>query len=390
VAIHDGAMADEETAPRESHEPEPRVHEPLVHDIHAHLFSARVEAVVADEPGRAAELRELARFQGEASVATNLQMLRDIQPALTLDGRLAHMDGHGIDVQVVSISPSQYCSWAEPAVAAAVADAAHHDLAELVAAAPDRFRAFGTVALQHPTLAAEQLTRAVREFGLDGVMIPTAAGGRDLSHPALDQLWSAAESVGAAVFIHPWSCPLGDRLGAWYLSNIVGNPTETAVALSHLIFGGVLDRHPDLRVCGAHGGGYLPHAIGRSDHGWRVRPESRSCVEAPSSYLSKLWFDTVVHDPIALRSLIDRVGADRVLLGSDFPFDMGDDDPLGALDATPGLTRSEREAISAANAVAFLGGSVGGSSLGGTVERSVERSIGRSAGVGRGDGRTSA
>jgi aminocarboxymuconate-semialdehyde decarboxylase len=327
----------------------------VVHDIHAHVFSGRVEAVVADEPGRLAELRRLAAYQGEASVATNLGMLQDIQPALTLDGRLAHMDAHGIDVQVVSLSPSQYYEWAEPEVAEAIATAACEDLAELVAAAPARLRALGTVALQHPKLAADQLRVAVEEHGLDGVMIPTAAGGRELSHPDLDVVWSAAESVGAAVFIHPWICSLGERIDQWYLANVVGNLTETSVALSHLIFGGVLDQHPRLRVCGAHGGGYLPPAIGRSDHSWAVRPESRSCADPPSSYLRRLWYDTVVHDPVALRQLIDRVGADRVLLGSDYPFDMGDDDPLGALDATPGLTDAERQAITSANVEAFLG-----------------------------------
>jgi aminocarboxymuconate-semialdehyde decarboxylase len=327
-----------------------------VHDIHAHFFSRRVEQVVADEPGRIAERRELGRIMGAASVSVNQAQMAAIVPALALDGRLARMDAQGVDIQVVSISPSQYYYWAEPDVAEAVARAAHEDLAELIAHAPDRLRGLGTVALQHPALAVDQIKVAVSEFDLDGVMISTAAGGRELSHPDLDPVWAAAEDVGAAVFIHPWGCSFGDRLDQWYLINLVGQLTETAVALSHLIFGGVLDRHPGLRVCAAHGGGHLPSTIGRSDHGWTARPDAHSCAHRPSTYLSKMWFDTVVHDPAALRSLIDRVGADRVVLGSDYPFDMGYDDPVAALDATPALTAAERVAIVSTNVKAFLGG----------------------------------
>ena len=156
------------------------------------------------------------------------------------------------------------------------------------------------------------------------------------------------------MFLHPYGCTLDERLDRFYLANIVGNPTETAVALSHLIFGGVLDRHPSLRIVAAHGGGYLPSYIGRSDHGWRVRPESRSCVDEPSSYLRRLWFDSLVHSPMVLRHLVETVGADRFVLGSDYPFDMGTDDPVGALTAA-GLSADDTAAIRGANAAALLG-----------------------------------
>jgi aminocarboxymuconate-semialdehyde decarboxylase len=331
----------------------------MVHDVHAHFMSGAVEALVATEEGRFRELAELGRALGPESVKVNQEMMASLIGAMTLEGRLAHMDATGVDVQVLSISPSQYHYWAEPDLAGAVVGAAHAELAELIARAPDRLRGFGTVSLQHPGLVAGQVRSAVREHGLDGIMVSTSAGGRELSHDDLDPLWTAAEEVGAAVFIHPWGCSLGERLDRWYLFNLVGQLTETAVALSHLIFGGVLDRHPDLRVCAAHGGGYLPSSIGRSDRGWDVRPESRTCAHRPSEYLRRLWFDSVVHDPAALRSLIDRAGASQVVLGTDYPFDMGLDDPVADLERTPGLTEGERSAITSGNFERLLGGRAG-------------------------------
>ncbi len=151
------------------------------------------------------------------------------------------------------------------------------------------------------------------------------------------------------MFLHPFGCSLDERLDRFYLSNTVGQPVENAVAISHLIFGGVLDRHPELRILAAHGGGYLPTAIGRSDRAWAVRPEARGCEHPPSTYLSKLWFDTVVHDERALRALVEVAGADRVVLGSDFPFDMGLDDPVAFVRGA-GLEDSVVERVLAGNA----------------------------------------
>jgi aminocarboxymuconate-semialdehyde decarboxylase len=266
------------------------------------------------------------------------------------------MDRMGLDVQVVSPAPTEYHYWAEPELAADVCGALNEGVAAHVAAAPERLVGLGMIALQHPDLAAEQLRVAVRGLGLRGAMISTNVEGRDLSDQRLTPVWRAAEELGAVLFLHPWGCTLGARLDRSYLYNVVGNPTETTLALSHLIFGGVLDRHTGLRICAAHGGGYLPHYPGRADHAHRAREDSRTCVRAPSEYLRDLRYDTVVHDPLTLRHLIDRVGAGRVVLGTDHPFDMGLDDPLGLLDAVPGLTPEERDAVVGDNAERLLGG----------------------------------
>src|SRR5665213_2152133 len=187
------------------------------------------------------------------------------------------------------------------------------------------------------------------------VEISTSAGAVELSHPSLDCFWERAEGLGALIFIHPWGCSLGARLGEHYLANTVGNPTETTLAASHIVFSGLLDRRPGLRLLLAHGGGYLPIYIGRSDHAWAVRPEARTAQRPPSEYLRELYFDSLVYSPEALRALVGQVGAGRVMLGSDFPFDMGVSDPVERL-AQAELGAGAFEAIRGATACALLGG----------------------------------
>ena len=183
--------------------------------------------------------------------------------------------------------------------------------------------------------------------------ISSFAGDVELSDERLEPFWARAAELGCVVFLHPFGCSLDERLDRFYLSNTVGQPAENAVALSHLIFAGVLDRHPGLRIVAAHGGGYRPFAIGRSDRAWAVRPEARRCEHAPSSYLRRMWFDTVVHDAGALRRLVEVAGADRVVLGSDFPFDMGLDDPVEFV-RSAGLADDVTGGILGGNADALL------------------------------------
>ncbi|MFF3315802.1 amidohydrolase family protein [Streptomyces sp. NPDC003035] len=323
-------------------------------DVHAHVLLPQIEALVAGRPGHA-RARDLdARRNGPAALAVSGPMVRDRLPRMTdVTVRLSGMDAQGVDVQLVSPSPSHYHYWADVPTAEKVYRLANEATAAHCAEAPDRLRGLGLIPLQHPEQAVAALDHAL-EQGLAGAEISSHAPGRELSDPAYEPLWSRAEETGAIIFLHPFGCTLDERLDQWYLSNTVGQPTENAVALSHLIFSGVLDRHPGLKIVAAHGGGYLPTHIGRSDHAWRARSDaSAGCARLPSSYLERLYFDSLVHDPRVLRALVEAAGADRVLLGSDFPFDMGAEDPVGALRAAR-LPEADVEAIRGANATALL------------------------------------
>ncbi|MFE5673204.1 amidohydrolase family protein [Agromyces sp. NPDC056523] len=326
-------------------------------DVHAHLLLPALQQAVAerDPEGFAAAQALEARRNGPASLAASGRMIGERMPLLTsLDARLAEMDRQGVDVQVVSPSPSHYYPWANEEVATWAAREANRAIAEHVAGAPDRLIGLGLVPLQHPDLLVAALEDAVVGHGLAGVELSSFAGDVELSDERLEPFWTRAVELDAIVFLHPFGCSLDERLDRFYLSNTVGQPVENAVALSHLIFAGVLDRHPDLKLVAAHGGGYLPTFLGRSDHAWQVRPEAHGCRDLPSSYLRRLRFDSLVHAPGALRALVDVTGADRVLVGSDYPFDMGVDDPVDRV-REAALGDADERAVLSGNAIDLLG-----------------------------------
>jgi aminocarboxymuconate-semialdehyde decarboxylase len=327
-------------------------------DFHCHVLTLAAEKLVADRPEKRAEPALMLSAVGPDSLAhNNAVMLPKAFPKLTrLDDRLADMDAMGVDVQELSPSPSQYYYWAEPELAREIVRTQNEYVAETCARHPDRFVGLGTLALQHPNLAAEQLRDAMKRLGLKGVEISSTVNDQDLGARDLAPFWAAAEELGAIVFIHPFGTTLGKRVSSYYLNNIIGQPLETTIALSHLIFGGVLDRHPGLKIVAAHGGGYLPSYCGRSNHGHAVRPEAAAhAQQAPIEYLRRIWFDTLVYEPQGLRHLVDVVGASQLVVGSDYPFDMGHDDPQGLLAATAGLSDAERAAILGGNARSLLG-----------------------------------
>ncbi|MDQ0777653.1 aminocarboxymuconate-semialdehyde decarboxylase [Streptomyces aurantiacus] len=323
-------------------------------DVHAHILLPEVEALVDGLPGLAGARALDARRNGPAALAVNGPMVRERVALMTdVTARLAAMDGQGVDVQLVSPSPSHYHYWTDEETAEKVYRLANEATAAHCSAAPSRLRGLGLVPLQHPGQAVRALEHALG-LGLSGVEVSSHAPARELSDPAYEPFWARAEESGAIVFLHPFGCTLDERLDRWYLSNTVGQPTENAVALSHLIFSGVLDRHPGLKLVAAHGGGYLPTHIGRSDHAWTTRPDAGAgCARLPSSYLKQLYFDSLVHDPQVLRELVRVAGADRVLLGSDFPFDMGTENPVGALRAAC-LSDTDFHAVRGGNAATLL------------------------------------
>jgi aminocarboxymuconate-semialdehyde decarboxylase len=334
----------------------------MITDVHAHLLlpalQAEVERRVPELVQEAAAL-ELRRNGAESLAVSGKMIGARIAKLVDPGQRLAAMDAQGVECQWVSPSPNHFYPWAPEGLAVWCAMEANRLIAEHVAAAPTRLVGLGLIPLQHPERIVECLDDAVMGRGLAGVEISSFAGDVELSDARLEPFWARAEELACVIFLHPFGCSLDERLGRFYLSNTVGQPVENAVALSHLIFSGVLDRHPGLKIVAAHGGGYLPTAMGRSDHAWRVRPEAQGCAHAPSSYLPRLWFDTVVHDARALRALVEVAGASQVLLGSDFPFDMGLDDPVSEIRAA-GLAEEEVTAILGGNAEALLGARVAG------------------------------
>jgi aminocarboxymuconate-semialdehyde decarboxylase len=325
-------------------------------DIHAHaVVGPALALAMGHEDAAPARAQEAATF-GEHSSQVNQQQIQTIVPLLTDPAaRLEVMDRQGIDVQLVSPSPQHYHDWADERTSRQIVELVNHGMAELVGAHPQRLRGLGLVSLHRPQLAVDQLTHAISELGLHGVEISTSAGERELTDPSLEPFWARAEELDALVFIHPWGSTLGPRLNRHYLANIVGNPTETTLALSHIIFDGLLDRRPRLRILGAHGGGYLPFYIGRSDHAWEVRPDSQKAQRAPSEYLRRLYFDDVVFQPHLLEALVAQVGAGQVLMGTDYPFDMGHWEPLERVGAATALSAEDRARITGANAAQLLG-----------------------------------
>lgn len=325
-------------------------------DVHAHVVLAEVERLVAGRPGLIANQRRELGFLGAASAAENSLQMEALLPRLTDAAlRLAHMDATSVDAQLVSVSPGQYHYWAEAGLAREVAWATNEGVRSHCATSPGRLSGVGTVPLQHPGVAVEMLEHAM-SLGLKGIEVstyaadPSTGGTIELSDPRLEALWTRAGELDALVLVHPFGCTLGARLDRSYLANIVDQPLEHTVALSQLIFGGVLDRHPALRLLATHGGGFLPSYLGRSDHAWHARSDAHTCALPPSSYLGQILVDSLVLDPGELRRLVARMGADRVLLGSDYPFDMGEDDPVATLRAA-GLDPGDFRAVAGGNAV---------------------------------------
>jgi aminocarboxymuconate-semialdehyde decarboxylase len=230
-------------------------------------------------------------------------------------------------------------------------------IAGIVAKWPDRFVGIGTVPLQDADLAVKELDRAVKALGLRGVEINTHVNGRNLTDPALglEKFFARVQELGVVLFIHPNGFTDAQRLTDHYFNNVIGNPMETTIAVSHLIFDGVMQRNPKLKVVLAHGGGYLAHYWARMDHAHRARPDCRRVIKRPpSSYLSKFFFDTITFDPDMLRHLVDKYGADHVLLGTDYPYDMGEEDPVGLIESVKRLPRAEKDLIMGGNAAKLL------------------------------------
>jgi aminocarboxymuconate-semialdehyde decarboxylase len=329
--------------------------ETLTVDIHAHVFVPEAAAIVAGHLDP--KSIPLGRFATPETQALNRRQDAD-RRAVTMDHeqRIAVLDAMGVDMQVCAPAPGQCYTTVAPEHAVPAARVVNDGVASFCAQRPDRFVPLGTVPFQAPEDAVVELARCMGPLGFKGVQILTNVGGREISLPEYAPFWEAAERLGALVMLHPAGFTGGERFSRYYLSNVIGNPLDTTVALHYLILDGVLERHPALKILAVHGGGYLPAYSGRIDHAWGARSDARGDLpRPPSEYLRRVYFDSIVFTPHQLEYLVRMFGADRILMGTDFPYDMADSDPIGHVCAVESFDAATRAAIAGGNAQRLLG-----------------------------------
>lgn len=319
----------------------------LTVDIHCHSYVHDVWPLIADSE----EIDYLRPLIDNAGLKNKIDLNN-------VDFRLQQMDQQGIDIQAVSLHVGQYHHWANRDLAAKLVSIQNEKIAELCARFPDRFVGLGAVSLQHPELAVQQMKHGIRELDMRGFMITASLDGEELASSRFHPFWAAAEELGTVIFIHPRNFPAGQSrlVGNGRLDNVIGNPLETSVALSHLIFEGTLDRYPGVKICAAHGGGYLPSYIGRSDHcATHTKKFCKPVDKLPSEYLKQLYFDSLVYSTENLRHLLNTVGAGQVVVGTDFPFGMSNKDSINHVLSVEELSDSEKESILGGTAARLLG-----------------------------------
>lgn len=334
--------------------PETGIVSPVI-DIHCHRECSPAAALVKPEADRLG--RAPLTVGNELTREVNRRQLQHLRPKMdSVEERLADMDAMGVDIQALSLSPYQLFYWAEGDLGERAFRTINDDLAELVRAHPDRFVGLGAIPLQDSTGAVEELRRCVTELGFPGIEISTHIEGEELSSPRLEPFWEAVDELDVVVFIHPAGFTHPDRFTEHYFFNTIGHPLEETICAGRLIFDGVIERHPGLKIVFAHGGGFLPAYAGRFDHAYHVREDVRHGLpRPPSEYLSRFHFDTMVFESDQLGYLIRKYGADHVLLGSDYPYDMGVSDPLGLVGKVEGLTPDQVALIAGGNAARLLG-----------------------------------
>jgi aminocarboxymuconate-semialdehyde decarboxylase len=323
-------------------------------DIHAHVMTPEAEEIAAPlfSPGK----DPFVAFSGPASETYNRAHFSEIAPKLSLpEERLRDMDRMGVDVQAISVAPPQYFYWTEPEVGAKLSGMINDRLFEIVQAHPDRFVGLGTLPMQDVDLAFSELERIVDELDFHGLEICTNVNGIDLDDARFVPFFEQVVARDLLLVVHPNGFTHGERLAEHYLINTVGMPMDSTIFVARLVFGGVLERFPTLKVCIVHGGGYLPFYPARFDHAYEARADCRERISRPpSTYLAQLYFDTMVFDAAMVGELVRRWGADHVLLGTDYPYDMGETDPLGLVDAVEGLDADARSLIVGGNAARLL------------------------------------
>jgi len=322
-------------------------------DIHAHVLEESTMKLLG-------ELSPLVTPKLEWVGDTTTLVIHDFRYPLfprggwDLEQRIGDMDRTGVHRQVLSVPPFTFFYDQDPHLAVETCQIQNNRIAEILVEHSGRFFGFAAVPLQAPELAATELERAIG-LGLHGAEICTNVAGRNLDEPEFDAFWAKATSLNVPILLHPHNVAAMDRLGKYYLNNLIGNPLDTTIAIASLIFGGVLDRFPTLKLCFVHGGGYFPYQWGRLEHGYHVRAEPHvNAAKPPREYLDRFSFDTITHSAGALEYLIRVFGSSRVLLGTDYPFDMGLEDPLPIVQSLTSITENEKANIMGGNAARLL------------------------------------
>jgi aminocarboxymuconate-semialdehyde decarboxylase len=323
-------------------------------DIHSHVGIP--EAAKFVEPHLDWATIPLAHFANAETKALSGKQEADIRARAGVDRRLADIDAMGIDMQMVAPPPPQ-CYYTVPLdIAVKAAQIVNDGIASFCAKNADRLKGFGSVPMLDGNEAAKELERCVKQLGFTGVEVLTNVAGKELSDPAFAPFWKKAEQLGALVMIHPNGFTEAGRLSRFYFNNVIGNPLETTIALHYLIFDGVLERHPNLKILAVHGGGYLGAYPGRIDHAWGARSDAHGGLpQPPTAYLKRVFVDTVVFTPYQLAELVRVFGADHVVMGTDYPFDMADYDPVGHIAAVEGFDQATIAALAGGNAKRILG-----------------------------------
>ncbi|WP_028168274.1 amidohydrolase family protein [Bradyrhizobium elkanii] len=323
-------------------------------DIHSHVIPDRIVSAIAADPKRFR-----ARVEGEGAARKIIHDQGYVYPLFEefrqTEAKLAAMDRKGIDISVISPAPPMFYYWADADLALEVAGLVNDGVADMVGVQPARLRGMATVPMQHPDAAVAELERVVRAYGFKAVEIGTSIEGAQLAEERFRPLLRRASELNVFVFAHPYYVGAKSGLENYYLTNLIGNPLDTTVMLANLMFSGRLDELPDLKLALAHGGGFAPYQIGRLVHGHAVRSEANGISKSsPKELLKRIYFDSLVFEPQALRYLIDLVGADHVCIGTDAPFDMADADPGATIEAVPAITPLERQCICCGTALKLL------------------------------------